>query len=107
MTLTPTLLYCLAGLVGSLTHWFKKRYIDKTTKDSLVEYITGNFAFTVYAWGSIFMAEATLASTLTGPITLVGLIGAATLGFTLDSGINRPTDRAVVVAAVDNSGEQQ
>ena len=54
---TNALVYVLLGLMGATVHWWKKRYISKETENSFVQYITGNFPYTLYTVLSIAFAE--------------------------------------------------
>jgi hypothetical protein len=86
-------IYILLGLMGATAHWFKKRYKDQTTKDSFVQYVLGNFPYTLYTVGCIIFAESGLSLAQAGNIiSLSELIGALTMGYGMDSGINKASD---------------
>jgi hypothetical protein len=83
------LIYIGLGLIGAIVHWWKKHYVDHTTKASLVEYVISNFNYTLYAVGAIAFAEISLSFMQVGEFTLQNVIGALTAGYTFDSGINK------------------
>lgn len=94
---TNALVYILLGLIGTTAHWWKKRYKDKTTEDNFVQYVTGNFPYTLYTVGSIVLGESGLSLAQSGDVIGLGeLIGALTFGFGCDSGINKASDSEVV-----------
>ncbi len=87
--------FIIMGFIGAYAHYFKKRYIDLTTKCTLQDYLKGNFPQTLYAIGAIIFAELSLAS-VTASVTLAGIVGALTAGYTADSAINRAPDELKV-----------
>jgi hypothetical protein len=90
--ITNILIYFLLGLLGALAHYGKKRYKDCTTRDTLYQYIFGNFPYTIYAICAIAWAELSYAAMQDGPITLQLVIGAISVGYGLDSSINLAYD---------------
>ena len=87
------LLYIALGLLGAYAHYFKKRYGDMTTNDSLRMYVFGNFPHTLYALGGILFTEITLASiqVSTNP-SLPELLLALTTGYSANSMVNKASD---------------
>jgi hypothetical protein len=87
-------LYFFIGLLGAYAHYFKKRYVENLTTDSLDTYIFGNYPHTVYMLGGLAFAEMTLAAMHPDVFTptLSDYIGALTAGFVADSGINKASD---------------
>lgn len=84
------MIYIMLGMIGIIAHWAKKRFIDETTQNDFSEYLIGNYRHTIYAIISIVFAELNLSFLQVGDvISLQEVISALTLGYTLDSGINR------------------
>lgn len=95
------LIYIGLGLMGSTSHWLKKRYIDLTTNDSLPHYLLSNLPTTVYTLAALVMAEINLAILQTGTaMGLANIIGAITLGFVTDSSINKSSEALVIKETV-------
>lgn len=94
-------IYVVCGTVGAIAHWGKKRYVDKTTNDTFKQYMLGNLPSTVYSLGAMAFAEISLSLTVTPPIFgLSQMIGALTLGYTFDSGINKSSESGIVKEVV-------
>lgn len=79
------------GLLGAYAHWFKKFWVDHTTKSTIAEYILGDFHTTLYALGSIAFSELGL-SAANPDITMTAIISAVTVGYMFDSSINKAPD---------------
>ena len=90
------LIYIVLGLIGASGHYLKKRYWDNTTKESFLNYLSGEPKATMHAvvavTGSSIMLS--LAHTGTDWLTLSELIGAITAGYANDSAFNRAADSA-------------
>lgn len=85
------------GLVGGALHYVKKRYVDETLKGSFCHYLAVRRKDTVYATIAIIMTEAKLAEEVLGdPFTATLALTAITMGYTLDSGINRANNKESV-----------
>jgi hypothetical protein len=93
------LAYVVMGLIGGCGHWAKKRFIDETTKQSLWEYLKGDFHATKKATFTIITTELTLAAASGGALSLNAIIGAITLGYSADSATNSASDADLVAAA--------
>lgn len=81
--------YIITGLAGVYAHWFKKRYVDNTTESNFLHYMNGKLTNTIYAIGGIFFAEAQMSLLQVGDMGLKDFIAAFTLGYSIDSGVNR------------------
>jgi hypothetical protein len=88
------LIYIILGLFSAYVHWYKKRYIDRTTNCSFFHYISDSFPATLWALGAILFAEVNLSflQTTEWP-SLRDIIAACGVGYGLDSGINRAADQ--------------
>lgn len=87
---TVALTYIVLGLIGGAWHYAKKRYIDKTTTLTFIQYLQSDIGFTLTAMGAIVGAELTLASTAGVHFPhLNELIGAITTGYMADSHLNK------------------
>jgi hypothetical protein len=85
--------YIIIGLIGAYSHYIKKRWVDNTTNDTLIQYLQENRGFTIKSVGSIIAAEIGLSLLhQSGIITLSELLGALTAGYTADSGFNKSSD---------------
>lgn len=90
---TNALIYILLGLMGGTAHYLKKKYVDKTTDDSFVQYLTGNFPHTLYSIGAIAFSEINLSLLQAGDVIALGeLVGALTMGYSMDSTVNKASD---------------
>jgi hypothetical protein len=90
------LVYILIGMVGAYAHYYKKRYVDMTTKDSLHDYCFENYPHTIYMLGALMFSEMGLSLAWSAGTTLgiAQSIGALTAGYAADSGINKASDAA-------------
>jgi hypothetical protein len=95
------LIYVAAGLAGAGAHWFKKHYIDQTTNDSFKEYLFTNLPTTFYTLAGIVFAEINLSLLQAPAVSLVNIIGALTLGYTFDSGINKSSEAQLIKEEVE------
>ena len=86
-----TFLYIALGLLGAYLHYFKKRWVDGTTQQNLVDYLMTDKKSTVKALCAICAAEYALAISVQdiGFPALNELVGAVTAGFVADSSLNR------------------
>lgn len=88
------LIYILIGFLGGGLHYIKKRYVDETTRVDFLEYLSGNKKETLRALYAIIGAEISLSLLHSGDIiTLSELVGAITVGYTADSGLNKAPDQ--------------
>jgi hypothetical protein len=85
------IVFIVLGLVGAYAHWFKKFYVDKTTKDTLSMYIFSDPHSTLYAISSIAFSEMGL-SVVNPSLTMTAVIAGLTTGYMFDSGINKASD---------------
>ena len=91
---TNALIYAAIGFIGVYLHWFKKKNIDHTTECSFFNYMNGSYAATLYSLGAMIFAEANLSLLQeTDFPKLKDIIAAFTLGYSIDSGINRAPDQ--------------
>lgn len=94
-------IYVILGIVGAVSHWGKKRYVDKTTTDSFKDYMVNNLPATFYSFSAIVFAEVNLSLLQTETtIHLANVIGALTLGYSADSGINKSSEAPMVAIVV-------
>ena len=90
------LIYIVIGFVGAVGHYFKKRYVDNTTNQGFVSYLSDHKQSTVNAIGAIVMAEYGLSMTDdTVFLSLKEFVGALTAGYVADSGINKSQSKKV------------
>jgi hypothetical protein len=90
------LLYIVFGLASAWVHWYKKRYVDRSTNCSFSHYISDSFPATLWALGAIIFAEVNLSFLQTTEYpSLKDVIAACGVGYSLDSGINRASDQEV------------
>jgi len=88
------LVYVLLGLFGGYGHYFKKRYVDSTTKQNLIEYLKGDWTSTKKAMFAIITSEIALAVSSGGTLPGLGAVVAAiTLGYSSDSVLNKASDQ--------------
>lgn len=95
MGFVNAVIYVAIGLAGAWVHWAKKKYVDHTTNAGFFRYISASESFpaTIYALGGIIFAEVNLSLLQQGEwISLAEFMGAATLGYSIDSGINKAPD---------------
>lgn len=86
-------IYVVLGLLGGIGHWAKKRFVDDTTKQNLIEYLKGDFTSTKKAIFTIVTSEIALAVSSGGTLPGLGAaIGAITLGYSSDSIVNTASD---------------
>lgn len=91
------LFYLFLGCIGPIIHWAKKRFKDKTTKCTLLEYIKGDVGATLSTFVAILLAEIPLSIAQAGPaIAMTELVGAITAGYMLDSISNTAPDKLAV-----------
>lgn len=85
--------YVILGLVGLVSHWYKKVFIDETSNDTLKTYIFHDKKSTFNAICMIFSSEVTLAINNSEHFwSLSAVSGAFAVGYTLDSMFNRASD---------------
>lgn len=84
--------YVIVGLIGVYAHWFKKRHVDNTTNAGFLHYMNGKMASTIYSMGGVVFAELQLSLLQVGDFGLKDFITAFTLGYSIDSGVNRAPD---------------
>lgn len=85
-----TIVFISLGLFGGLGHYLKKRYFDKSISMSFTRYLLSNKYATAYTTIAIIVAEVQLAEREVGDLTnLTLIISALTLGYTIDSSLNR------------------
>jgi len=83
-------IYITFGLIAAIYHWFKKRYVDKTTTNNLIQYIFGDMLSTYKALSAIAIGEYGLLLAHTGDIlALSNVIAALGIGYMSDSTLNR------------------
>lgn len=86
-------MYVLLGLFGGYGHYFKKRYVDSTTEQNLIEYLKGDWTSTKKAIFAIVTSEIALSISSGGTLPGLGaIIGAITLGYSSDSLVNKASD---------------
>lgn len=69
------------GLVGMVSHWFKKFWKDETSSDLVQWFFIKNFRGTIYATGA--MLASISATMMPLPVESTTLWGAVTLGYGL------------------------
>jgi hypothetical protein len=84
-------IYIALGLIGAYAHYFKKRYKDKTTACTLMEYIVGNLPETLYSLGSMVFGEMVI-SAANPEFSMTAIMLALTTGFVPDSVLNKSPD---------------
>ena len=86
--------FIIIGYLGAIGHYFKKRHIDDTTKDSLYHYLTVDTTTTKQAAWGIAGAAIGLSFLHTNGywLSLQELSGVLTTGYTVDSWLNRSTE---------------
>ena len=90
MQLLHILSYIIVGVIGSVLHYLKKRYVDNTTDQSFHEYLFVHKQSTFNALAAIVSAEYALSMSDTDYIWDVqSFIGALTAGYNVDSVFNR------------------
>lgn len=89
------LIYIVVGLAGASGHYFKKRYIDRSTNDKFLDYIHLTDPNTQKAILSIVGAEILLSlSHTTGwSFPLSELVACVTTGYASDSIMNRSSEQ--------------
>lgn len=95
MDIINALIYVSIGLAGAWVHWAKKKYVDRTTNAGFFKYVSASESFpaTIYALGGIIFAEVNLSLLQEGEwINVAEFMGAATLGYSIDSGVNKAPD---------------
>jgi hypothetical protein len=88
-------IYVIIGLSGAWLHWAKKKHVDHTTNAGFFRYISASESFpaTIYALAGIIFAEVNLSLLQQGEwISVAEFMGAATLGYSIDSGVNKAPD---------------
>ena len=90
---TTAAIYIALGLAGAYAHYFKKRYKDKTTACTLMEYIVGNLPETIYSLGSMIFGEMVI-SAANPALSMTAVMLALTTGFVPDSVLNKSPDAA-------------
>lgn len=86
-------LYVVLGLLGGAGHWAKKKYIDDTTEQNLIEYLKGDWTSTKKSMFTIITSEVAFAVSSGGTLPGLGaIIGAITLGYSSDSLVNKASD---------------
>ncbi|MDD5084230.1 MAG: hypothetical protein PHT88_04885 [Candidatus Moranbacteria bacterium] len=96
------LIYIGFGLIGAGFHYGKKRWVDKTTNDTVSQYLFAHLPSTFYSLAGMAFAEANLSLLQTSSaLSLANVIGALTLGYAADSGINRSTEAPIVAQTVE------
>jgi hypothetical protein len=84
----------VVGIIGLYIHWFKKKNVDHTTECSFLNYMNGSFAATLYSIGGILFAEINLSLLQESEyMGLKDMIAAFTLGYSIDSGVNKAPDK--------------
>ena len=93
MEYVVALIYIGLGLLGGIWHWAKKRYIDDTTKQNLIEYLKGDWTYTKKSVFAIITSEIALSISSGGILPGLGaVVGAITLGYSSDSLVNKASD---------------
>lgn len=85
--------YVLAGFIGALGHYIKKRYLDNTTKCSLFQYLAGNLIYTINMSLNLVWTEILLSLSGGSIMELAHLTSALTLGYFCDSIGNKAPDK--------------
>jgi hypothetical protein len=86
-----TILYITLGLFGAYLHYFKKRWIDDTTRQSIADYLFDDKVSTNKALCAICASSFGLALSIHDihfP-SINELVGAVTAGYVADSSLNR------------------
>lgn len=86
-------LYVALGFLGAYGHYFKKRFVDDTTEQNLIEYLKGDWTYTKKAVFAIITSEIALSISSGGTLPGLGaVVGAITLGYSSDSLVNKASD---------------
>lgn len=82
-------LYIIVALIGAVSHYLKKRYIDNTTMLSFKEYLLTNKVATLKAFGSCIAVAYGYALSGAEVFALATIAGVLTGGYVSDSGLNK------------------
>lgn len=86
-------IYVLLGLFGGIGHWAKKKYIDDTTEQNLIQYLKNDWTATKKSVFTILTSEIALSVSSEAVLPGFGaVVGAITLGYSADSALNRASD---------------